>query len=127
QTLLFSATMPSDIEKLANALLKNPVKVEVTPESSTVDKVEQSLCFVARENKGYLLAKILTENKITSALVFSRTKHGADRIVKKLAQSNVEARAIHGDKSQGNRETTIEMFKKLEIKVLVATDIAARG
>lgn len=127
QTLLFSATMPKDIEALANSLLSNPIKIEITPESTTVEKIEQSLCFISKENKNYLLAKFLTEENIKSALIFSRTKHGADRIVKMLAQSNIIARAIHGNKSQNNREAALELFRSGEIKVLVATDIAARG
>lgn len=127
QTLLFSATMPADIEKLAHSLLKDPVKVEVTPESSTVEKIEQSVCFLTKDNKLFLLAKILTESPIQSALVFSRTKHGADKIVRKLAQSGIESRAIHGDKSQNNREAALARFRSGELKVLVATDIAARG
>ena len=127
QNLLFSATMPKNIEVLADTILKNPVKVEITPESSVVDKIEQSLCFVSRENKMFLLTKILTESNIQSALVFSRTKHGADRIVKKLAQYGVDACAIHGNKSQNHREKSLEKFKSREVKVMVATDIAARG
>ena len=116
QNLLFSATMPKNIEVLADTILKNPVKVEITPESSVVDKIEQSLCFVSRENKMFLLTKILTESNIQSALVFSRTKHGADRIVKKLAQYGVDACAIHGNKSQNHREKSLEKFKSREVK-----------
>ena len=127
QNLLFSATMPQKIEGLAHSILNNPIKVEITPESSVVDKIEQSLCLVSRENKMFLLTKILTESEVQSALVFSRTKHGADRIVKKLAQYGVEACAIHGNKSQNNREKSLERFKSREVKVMVATDIAARG
>lgn len=127
QNLLLSATMPKDIEVLANTILQNPVKVEVTPESSTVEKIEQSICFLTKDNKHYLLAKLLTETNIKRALVFSRTKHGADKIVRKLEQSGVVSRAIHGNKSQNNRESALERFRSGEIKVLVATDIAARG
>lgn len=127
QTLFFSATMPQDIEELANTILVNPIKVEVAPESTTVEKVEQSLCYLSRANKPFLLAKVLSEQPIVSALVFSRTKHGADDIVKKLERSGIAALAIHGNKSQGNRQTTLAKFKSGEVKVLVATDIAARG
>lgn len=127
QTLLFSATMPKDIEQLAGKLLNNPVKVEVTPESSTVEKIEQLVYFLNKDNKIFLLAKILTETPIKSALVFARTKHGADKIVRKLSLSGIKARAIHGNKSQNNREDTLEKFRSGELKVLIATDIAARG
>lgn len=127
QNLLFSATMPKDIEVLANTILKNPIKVEVTPESSTVEKIEQSICLINKENKLFLLAKLLTETEIQSALVFAKTKYGADRIVKKLEQAGVASGAIHGNKSQNNREKILEQFKSGELKVLVATDIAARG
>lgn len=127
QTLLFSATMPKDIEKLAQKLLKNPVKVEVTPESSTVEKIEQSVSFLTKDNKLKLLADILRDESITSALVFSRTKHGADKIVRKLANVEIKARAIHGNKSQNNRQSALKKFRDGEIKILVATDIAARG
>lgn len=127
QNLLFSATMPKNIEVLAKTILNNPIKIEITPESSVVDRIEQSLCYVSRDNKMFLLTKILTETEINSALVFSRTKHGADRIVKKLAQFGVDSCAIHGNKSQNNREKSLENFKSGKIKVMVATDIAARG
>lgn len=101
QTLLFSATMPSDIAKLANTILKAPVKIEVTPVSSTVDTIKQYLYFVDKRNKRDLLLHILKDKNITSALVFARTKHGADRIAKQLSKNKVNAQAIHGDKSQG--------------------------
>ena len=127
QTLLFSATMPSDIAKLSNEILKNPAKVEVTPVSSTVDTIEQYLYYVDKINKKNLLAHILKDKSITSALVFSRTKHGADSIVKYLLKKSVAAQAIHGDKSQGARQSALNDFKKGKLRVLVATDIAARG
>ncbi|MBT4791449.1 MAG: DEAD/DEAH box helicase [Halobacteriovoraceae bacterium] len=127
QTLLFSATMPKDIERLASTLLDRPKRVEVTPESSTVDKIEQSVSFVTKENKLKLLEFILKDDSINSALVFSRTKHGADKIVKKLAQASITAAAIHGNKSQNNRERALKNFRSGELKVLIATDIAARG
>lgn len=127
QTLLFSATMPKDIASLATSLLKNPKKVEVTPESTTVEKIEQKAHFVAKLKKPELLKEILSDESIESMLVFTRTKHGADRVVKKLAQSEIKAAAIHGNKSQRQRESALERFKKQQIRVLVATDIAARG
>lgn len=127
QTLLFSATMPKDIEKLANSLLKNPVKVEVTPASSTVDKIDQSVYYVTKDDKLKLLEEIALGEDFNSALVFTRTKHGADRVVRKLAGSSIKAAAIHGNKSQNNREAALKKFKEGQIQVLVATDIAARG
>lgn len=127
QTLLFSATMPPDIAVLSKSLLKNPVKIEITPASSTVDMIEQYLYFVDKGNKKDLLTHLLKDNSITSALVFSRTKHGADFIVRQLTKKNVSAQAIHGDKSQGARQNALNDFKEKKLRVLVATDIAARG
>ena len=127
QTLLFSATMPPDIERLASTILKNPAKVAITPVSSTVDKIEQFLYYVDKNNKKNLLAHILKDKTIESALVFSRTKHGADKIVHQLAKANITAQAIHGDKSQGARQSALTKFKNKELRVLIATDIAARG
>ena len=127
QTLLFSATMPSDIAKLASTLLKDPARVEVTPESSTAERIAQKAHYVSKENKNDLLVEILKDQEIQSVLVFTRTKYGADRVVKKLIQSNIEAAAIHGNKSQGQRERALGAFRSEEIRVLVATDIAARG
>ena len=119
--------MPPDVEKLANSLLFKPQRVEVAPESTTVEKIDQSVCFVEKENKQKLLEFTLSDKSIKSTLIFSRTKHGADRIVKKLARVSIESAAIHGNKSQNNRERALESFKSGGIKVLVATDIAARG
>ncbi|MBC75015.1 MAG: DEAD/DEAH box helicase [Halobacteriovoraceae bacterium] len=127
QTLLFSATMPKDIASLANSLLNNPKRVEVTPESTTVEKIEQKAHFVAKLKKPDLLKEILKDDSIESMLVFTRTKHGADRVVKKLAQDDIMAAAIHGNKSQRQRESALGRFKDQKIRVLVATDIAARG
>lgn len=127
QTLLFSATMPPDIARLAGSILKTPAKVEVTPVSSTVDVIEQYLYFVDKGNKKDLLLHILEDKNITSALVFTRTKHGADRLVKQLSRSNVVAQAIHGDKSQGARQKALSNFKDKSLRILLATDIAARG
>lgn len=127
QTLLFSATMPHDIEKLANTILKNPAKVAITPISSTVDTIEQFLYYVDKRNKKNLLIHILNDKTIEFALVFSRTKHGADRIARELSKAKITAQAIHGDKAQGTRQTALKNFKDKKLRVLVATDIAARG
>ncbi|WP_312642121.1 DEAD/DEAH box helicase [Hydrogenoanaerobacterium sp.] len=127
QTLLFSATMPPEITAIAENVLVDPIKVAVTPVSSTVDKIEQSVYFVDKANKRELLKYLLKDPVITSALVFTRTKHGADRVVRELTRANFKAAAIHGDKSQGARQTALSNFKNGTIRVLVATDIAARG
>lgn len=127
QTMLFSATMPKTISGLAESLLKKPVKVEVTPESSTVEKIKQSVLMVAKKDKFSLLKDIFQDKSIKKALVFSRTKHGADRIVKELNREGSDSVAIHGNKSQGARERAIKDFKSGKCRVLVASDIAARG
>lgn len=127
QTLLFSATMPKDIEALASGLLRDYKKVEVTPESTVVETITQTMNYLKKENKVKLLTKIIEEEDITSSLVFTRTKHGADRVVRLLEKSNIKAAAIHGNKSQNNRERALTKFRNGEIKILVATDIAARG
>ena len=127
QTLLFSATMSPDIMEIANSILVKPEKVSVTPVSSAVDTVQQVLYHVDKGNKKELLKLLLQDPTIDSALVFSRTKHGADKIVKDLERANIKAAAIHGNKSQGNRQTALSNFKNRVTRVLVATDIAARG
>lgn len=127
QTLFFSATMPQEIKQLSNVLLQNPVKVEVTPVSSTVDTIQQLLYFVEKQNKRLLLAHLLSDEVIETALVFSKTKHGADKIARDLARNNIRAEAIHGNKSQNDRQRTLNNFKNKRTRVLVATDIAARG
>jgi len=127
QTMLFSATMPTGIAKLADNLLKNPLKVEITPVSSTVDIIEQSVYYVNKTNKIHLLIELLKNKDIVSALVFSRTKHGADKIVKALEKAGLLAQAIHGNKSQNVRQLALSNFKDGKIRILVATDIAARG
>lgn len=127
QTLLFSATMPPAIARMSNTILNNPAKIEITPVSSTVDTIQQYLYYVDKENKKDLLLHILKDKSIVSALVFTRTKHGADRIVRQLAKAKVTAQAIHGDKSQGARQLALSSFKNKSLQVLVATDIAARG
>ncbi len=127
QTLFFSATMPNEIQKLVSQILINPVKVEITPVSSTVDIIKQSVYFVDKVNKSKLLIHLLKDKEIVSALVFSRTKHGADKIVKILGDSGIKAQSIHGNKSQVGRQLALDNFKSGAIRVLVATDIAARG
>jgi ATP-dependent RNA helicase RhlE len=127
QTLFFSATMPPEIQKLADSLLTKPALVEVTPPSSTVDKIEQRLFFTNKTDKGKLLLHLLKDHKIGSALVFTRTKHGAGRVVKQLLREKVKAAAIHGNKSQNARQNALNDFKSGKLQVLVATDIAARG
>lgn len=127
QSLLFSATMPDEIARLADTLLTDPVHVAVAPVSSTVDAIVQSVYFVDKANKSRLLLHLLQDPAIRSALIFTRTKHGADRVAKFLTKNKVNAAAIHGDKSQGARQKALNQFKSGEIQVLVATDIAARG
>ena len=127
QSLFFSATMPPDVAKLADTILHNPAKVEVTPVSSTADTINQSVYFVGREDKRKLLVHVLDDPKIKSALVFARTKHGADKVVKDLLKAGIGAEAIHGNKSQNARQRALSNFKSRETRVLVATDIAARG
>ena len=127
QTLLFSATMPKEIAALAGSILHDPVTVAVTPVSSAVEVISQSVYFVDRVNKAALLTDLLSSDEIVSALVFSRTKHGADRIGKILNRAGIAAGVIHGDKSQGARENALSDFKTGRTRVLIATDIAARG
>ena len=127
QTLLFSATLPSAIQQLAGGILIDPVRVSVTPPSSTVEAIEQSLFYAERDEKIPLLIELLNARDISRALVFSRTKHGANKIVKKLLQADIHAAAIHGNKSQNAREQALAGFKAGDVRVLVATDIAARG
>ena len=127
QTLFFSATMPPEIAGLANSILHQPKKVEVTPVSSTVEKIEQSVYFVEKQDKRALLHHLLADQKIKTVLVFTRTKHGADKVVKDLQRSNIGAAAIHGNKSQNARQRALNDFKNGTLRVLVATDIAARG
>jgi len=127
QTLFFSATMPPEISKLVKSLLINPVKIEITPVSSTVERIQQSIYKVDKGNKQNLLNDLLQDKSITTALVFTRTKHGADRVVKGLTKVNIPAQAIHGNKSQNARQLALSNFKSGLTRVLVATDIAARG
>lgn len=127
QTIFFSATMPNEIASLANSILTNPKRVEVTPVSSTANTIQQSVYFVAKNDKRKLLHHLLQDNAIRSVLVFTRTKHGADRVVKDLAKTGIPAEAIHGNKSQNARQRALTNFKSGKTRVLVATDIAARG
>ncbi|HHM20954.1 MAG TPA: DEAD/DEAH box helicase [Bacteroidetes bacterium] len=127
QTLFFSATMPKEIARLASDILTDPVKVAVTPVSSTAEKVEQVVYFVEKKKKKKLLVELLKDPAIVSALVFTRTKHGANRVARDLSRAGVEAMAIHGNKSQTARQKALGSFKEGKIRVLVATDIAARG
>ncbi|HOX78428.1 MAG TPA: DEAD/DEAH box helicase [Bacteroidales bacterium] len=127
QTLLFSATMPPEIEKLAQSMLVNPAKAEVTPPATTVDLIEQQLYHTNKINKPDLLLHLLEDKDIRSALVFTRTKHGADKVVRVLLREKVKSAAIHGNKSQNARQAALNSFKEGKLRVLVATDIAARG
>ena len=127
QTLFFSATMPAEIIKLAKTIFINPVKIEITPETKTVEVIKQAVYFVSKPNKKNLLIHILKEENISSALVFTRTKHGADSVTKFLNEAKIHAAAIHGNKSQGARQQALNNFKSQRTRVLVATDIAARG
>ncbi|MEO6883700.1 MAG: DEAD/DEAH box helicase [Bacteroidia bacterium] len=126
-TMFFSATAAPDIMKLANTILKSPVSVAVTPVSSTTTLVKQSVYYVNKESKRNLLKHLLKSSTIESALVFTRTKHGADKVVKDLNSIGIKAEAIHGNKSQNARERALKGFKDRTIRVLVATDIASRG
>ena len=127
QTLFFSATMPPEIIQLSQLLLQDPVKIEVTPISSTVHTINQSICFVEKQNKRLLLAHLLSNASIKTALVFTRTKHGADRVARDLNRNGIQAQGIHGNKSQNERQRALNNFINRRTRVLVATDIAARG
>jgi len=127
QSLFFSATMPREIVALADSMVNDPVKVSVTPSATTVDRIDQRVMFVSRKNKRDLLHHVLKDSDVSRALVFTRTKHGANKVVKQLAGTNVRADAIHGNKSQTSRMNALEDFRRGKIRVLVATDIAARG
>ncbi|WP_367331451.1 DEAD/DEAH box helicase [Sphingobacterium multivorum] len=127
QTLFFSATMPPNIRKFAHGILHKPIEVDVTPVSSTAEKVNQSVFFVEKKDKIKLLTSILKKLKHERTIVFSRTKHGADKIVKLLAKNGLRAAAIHGNKSQNARQKALGEFKDSHLKILIATDIAARG
>jgi len=127
QTLMFSATMPRAIAELAGQMLRDPVKVAVAPVATTVERVEQRIIFVDRAAKPAILVDVLRGEAVDRVLVFTRTKHGADKVVRRLVQSGIAAEAIHGNKSQGQRERVLAAFRNGKVKTLVATDIAARG
>jgi len=127
QTLFFSATMPPPIKQLANLLLVDPVKVEVTPSAPVVEIIQQSLYYVDKQNKRLLLIHLLNDESVKTALVFTRTKHGADKLARDLNRAGLKADALHGNKSQNERQRTLSNFKNNRTRVLVATDIAARG
>ncbi len=127
QTLFFSATMPSEITKLSSSILTNPVRVEVAAVSSTAENVDQHIFLVEKNDKKQLLIHLLKEGTVQNALVFTRTKYGADKISKELIRANIKADAIHGNKTQAARQKALSNFKEGKIRVLVATDIAARG
>ena len=127
QTLLFSATMPEAVMSLAKGILKNYERIEVTPQSTTVERIEQRVMFVARDDKRRLLSELLKDKAVTRALVFTRTKHAANRVAEHLIKSGVSADDIHGNKSQNARQRSLNDFKAGKARVLVATDIAARG
>ena len=127
QTMLFSATIPSSIESLARSLLRDPVRVSIEPAVTTAEHVEQSVVFVERAAKRALLEKVLADENVSRAIVFTRTKHGANRLCEQLDRAGIGSAAIHGNKSQGARERALEAFKRGTTRVLVATDVAARG
>ena len=127
QTLFFSATMPMEIQQLANMLLRNPVKVEVTPVSSTVEIIQQSVYFTEKQHKKSLLIHLLEDQSIETVLVFTQMKHAADKLALQLNKAGIRTEAIHGNKTQGARQRALENFKNRKTRVLVATDIAARG
>ncbi|HRD81554.1 MAG TPA: helicase-related protein, partial [Saprospiraceae bacterium] len=127
QSLFFSATMPPEIMQLADTILTKPQKVAVTPPSTTAEAIDQSLFYVEKNDKRSLLLHLIREHNIPSALVFTRTKHGADRVAKDLVRAGIKAEAIHGNKSQNARQRALSNFKSGATRILVATDIAARG
>ena len=127
QSLFFSATMPKNIINLSSQILKHPKRISVDPVSSTAETIKQYIYYTNKSSKKDLLLYILKDQSINQLLLFSRTKHGADRIVKNLRKKNIQASAIHGDKSQNQRQKALKSFKDSQIRVLVATDIAARG
>jgi len=127
QSLFFSATMPGNIVELSKKILRNPMKIEATPTATTAETVQQFLYYTNKASKTDLLKHILKDHKIAQVLLFARTKHGADKIVRNLTHQNIKAAAIHGDKAQNQRQKALAQFKDGQIRVLVATDIAARG
>ena len=127
QTLLFSATIPKEIASLANSLLKNPARISITPSAKPVEKIVQQVYYVEKAEKRELLPEVIRQSNVHQTLVFTRTKHGADRVARDLNRAGIKAKSIHGDKSQNQRQRALTEFKECKIAVLVATDIAARG
>src|SRR5699024_2942974 len=127
QNLLFSATMPPKISELAHTFMRRPVQIEVTPSATTVERIRQAVCFVHKGEKKDALVEAIERNEIERAIVFTRTKHGANKLVRQLVNTNIEADAIHGNKSQNARQRTLKAFRDGKIRLLVATDIASRG
>lgn len=127
QTLFFSATMPTQINKLSKSILRDPVTVKIKPQTATIDLIDQHLFFVEKPEKSKLLISLLKKDQDKSALVFSRTKHGADRIARTLNRKGIGCEAIHGNKTQGTRQRVLSNFKSRKTRVIIATDIAARG
>ena len=127
QTLLFSATMPNSVQGLADGLLRDPVRVEITPSATTVEKIDQRVLFVPKDKKRALLGELMNNKDIKRVLIFTRTKHGADRVARHLHQCGVQSDAIHGNKAQNARQRALKSFRSGHIRALVATDIAARG
>ena len=127
QTMLFSATMPKQMNELANSYLQNPMRVEVSPPGKAADKITQSIHFISKAEKTKLLIELIDKHRDELALVFSRTKHGAEKLMKTLDKSGFSVISVHGNKSQGQRERALKSFRAGEIKILVATDVAARG
>jgi ATP-dependent RNA helicase RhlE len=127
QTMLFSATMPKQMNEIANSYLKSPIRIEVSPPGKVADKVTQEIHFIAKAEKSKLLIEMLDKHRDERALVFGRTKHGMEKLSKTLEKAGYAAGSIHGNKSQGQRDRAIAAFKAGQIKVLVATDVAARG
>lgn len=127
QTLLFSATMPREIEQLAQELLRDPVSIRIAPVTEPVDTVKQSLCYTVKAEKKHILAVLLSREGVKKSIVFTRTKHGADRLARDLEKAGIHALSIHGDKTQGQRQNALERFKSGNIRVLIATDLASRG
>lgn len=127
QTLLFSATIPTEIARLVSSVLRDPVRVDIAPEVTTAERVEQCVYFVAKGDKRHLLERLLREDRAERSIVFTRTKHGANRLAEQLTRGGLKAEAIHGNKSQGARERALEGFRTGTLPVLVATDLAARG
>lgn len=127
QSVMFSATIPDRIEELAKEILKNPVFIDIEPEIKSADTVNQKICFVEKENKIKIISEMLLKDDVDSAIVFTRTKHGAERLVKDLGRRGIAASAIHGDKTQGQRQQALQRFKSGQVNILVATDVASRG